>query len=68
MDNYRRRVIDEQGELEARRGRLSAFMGTATYGGLARPDRILLRMQYKVMGLYSEILLERIKGFSDAER
>lgn len=60
---HQQRVIDEKTDLDDRRARLAAFIGTDTHCGLPEAERARLRLQLGVMALYSEILEDRIAAF-----
>ena len=63
---YQQRVIDECDALTTKAGALWLFMGTPTYRALDTAERTRLRLQWKVMQLYAEILRDRI-GVFDGE-
>lgn len=65
MQPFQQRVIDERLELNNRRNKLIAFIETLAFQQLPPADRRRLQQQEYVMGLYSEILGERISAFSD---
>jgi hypothetical protein len=64
MKEYQQRVVEEKQQLDARRDRLMAFMArNPSFYNLPYDERDRLRRQYHVMGLYAEILGQRIAVF-----
>lgn len=61
---HQQRVVDEKTELDAKRERLLSFLNTDTFRGLDQAEKDRLRTQHAVMGLYSDILHQRISAFS----
>jgi hypothetical protein len=57
------RVRIEKNELDAKIGKLSAFLGTATFYGLNSIDKSALFKQLDAMNEYSSALLFRISRF-----
>lgn len=60
--SYIDRVIQERAYLGTKMGRLSVFLGSAAYDGVPRDERDRLRLQYKAMEMYWEILDVRIEA------
>jgi hypothetical protein len=56
-----KRLIKEKADLEIKRNKLNTFLGSERFAQLKRPERILMRQQYKVMTEYQGILGERLK-------
>jgi hypothetical protein len=61
---YQQRVVDEKAELDEKREKLLAFFNTDLFRGLGQSEKDRLRIQYSVMGVYSEILHQRVTAFS----
>jgi hypothetical protein len=61
---YQQRVVDEKAELDEKREKLLAFFNTDLFHGLGQAEKDRLRIQHSVMGVYSEILHQRITAFS----
>lgn len=57
------RVVEEKKELDEKRQKLETFFGTPMFQGLRDSERCLLRLQHSIMGIYSDILNQRIRGF-----
>ena len=64
MQPYQQRVVTEKIELDGKRAKLAAFIGTEAWEQLSDADQTALRCQLHVMNLYSEILGVRISAFS----
>jgi crAss001_48 related protein len=65
MDAYQQRVIAECANLEAQTGKLAAFIGSnSIFKELSQEQQFLMRLQHTVMGMYCDILHERIKLFT----
>ena len=60
---YQQRVIDEKIELDDKRAKLQAFLGSDKLAALPEAEQFRLRTQYSVMSLYSDILAARIATF-----
>jgi hypothetical protein len=63
MAPHQQRVIDEKTELDDKREKLLAFFNTDLFRGLDQAEKDRLRTQHGVMGVYSEILHQRIAAF-----
>jgi len=63
MEQYQQRVVDEKNELDTRRGRLLLFFNSDLFRSLDQAEKDRLRTQYSVMGVYSDILNQRISAF-----
>ncbi|MBB2928375.1 crAss001_48 related protein [Paraburkholderia silvatlantica] len=61
---HQQRVIDEKTELDEKLTKLSAFVGTPIFSGLAEEERERLAAQARAMGEYSRILGDRIAAFA----
>lgn len=64
MSTYQERVIEEKRELDEKHQKLLEFFNTDIFRGLAQAEKDRLRTQHSVMGVYSEILHQRISAFS----
>jgi hypothetical protein len=64
MQPHEQRVVDEQAELDGKRVKLEAFLGTPTFAGLPTVEQGRLIAQCSVMQAYSEILGDRIAAFA----
>lgn len=62
---HQQRVVNEKNELDDKRGKLSSFFNTDLFRGLDQAEKDRLRTQHSVMGVYSEILHQRICAFKD---
>jgi hypothetical protein len=60
---WRDMVVDERDELQFRRGRLWAFINGPHFSSVGLVDQGLLRIQYGAMGVYEDILTQRIERF-----
>jgi hypothetical protein len=60
MKDHMARVVDEAIELDDKRAKLLAFFKSDTYRDLDQAERNILRIQYSVMTVYSDILHQRI--------
>jgi hypothetical protein len=65
MEPHQKRVVDERAELDLRRDNLAKFMTTDVFWSLDRAESDRLRTQHSVMGVYSDILSQRIAAFTD---
>lgn len=63
LQPYQQRVMQEKKELDEKRQGLLAFLRTQTYNDLGLAERDRLTIQSNIMGLYSEILRQRIVAF-----
>ena len=63
LQPHQQRVVDEKQSLDEKRGKLNAFLETATFHSLSYKQRYLLNRQSMLMDLYSEVLGERIQAF-----
>lgn len=66
MAPHQQRVVDEKAELDEKREKLLAFFNTDLFRGLDQAEKDRLRTQHGVMGVYSEILHQRISAFPTA--
>lgn len=63
MQEYQKRVVDEQQVLEEKAQALYAFLASKTFNELDCDEQELLKMQYYSMMVYSGILVKRIAKF-----
>jgi hypothetical protein len=61
---HQQRVFEERSQLEQKIIKLTAFVDTATFMGLARADQSLLLEQLGHMRAYSGVLGARISRFN----
>jgi hypothetical protein len=66
MVPHQQRVVNEKAELDEKREKLLAFFNTDLFRGLDQAEKDRLRTQHGVMGVYSEILHQRISAFPTA--
>ena len=64
MQEFQQRVMDEKKDLDGNRERLLAFFNTDVFRGLNQAEKDRLRTQHGVMGVYSDILGQRITAFA----
>lgn len=64
MEDWKKRVIEEEKELNEKIVKLSNFGNTDTFKNLDITDKFLLERQYQVMKDYDSILKSRIERFS----
>lgn len=64
MQPHQQRVADEQAELDGKRAKLEAFLGTPTFAGLETAEQGRLIAQCSVMQAYSDVLGDRIAAFA----
>lgn len=64
MEMYQQRVVDEKTELDNKRNKLLAFFNTDEFRRLDQAEKDRLRTQNGIMGVYTEILQQRITAFS----
>lgn len=64
MKAYQSRVLAEKAELDIKIERLREFITGGTFGELCGDEQRWLRRQEAIMGLYSDVLDERIRMFS----
>jgi hypothetical protein len=64
MEAHQAKVMAEKEKLDSKIERLRAFIAGDTFGGLSEAERRRLRRQEAIMGLYSDVLNERIIAFS----
>jgi hypothetical protein len=62
-DPYQQRVVDEKKDLDDKRAKLLSFFNTDLFRGLDQAEKDRLRTQHSIMGVYSEILHQRISAF-----
>lgn len=60
---HQERVVTEKNELDDKRKKLTAFIGSDVWRGLAEIEQSRLNRQLGAMTLYSNILKERIASF-----
>jgi len=65
MEDYQKRVVDEQAELAKKLTALNEFICSESYKSLSVFQQRLLFYQAKAMGMYSEILWDRISDFTE---
>lgn len=63
MKAYQARVVAEKKELDGKIERLRIFIGGDGFGVLSHAEQRRLRRQEAIMGLYSDVLDERIRDF-----
>ena len=63
MEDYQKRVIAEQKELDSKIVKLDAFVSSYQYSVLTKPERDMMRRQRVAMVNYSNVLGERIRLF-----
>lgn len=65
LQPHQQRVVEEADLLEEKIRKLTAFVAVPNlvFDGLDRAEQRRLKMQYAVMGLYAEILQDRIDHF-----
>lgn len=63
MKPHQERVIQEKLELDEKRNKLQAFIDGDVFKTIDGTEQLRLRQQIWVMGLYSQILGERIAAF-----
>jgi hypothetical protein len=63
MQPHQERVVAEKAELDNKRGKLAAFVGTEPWRNLDEDEKGRLERQLEVMNEYSEILGDRIAAF-----
>jgi hypothetical protein len=61
--SFQKRVIEEKADLDEKRRKLLAFSTTDAFRRLDQAEKDRLRTQHSVMGVYSEILHQRIAAF-----
>jgi hypothetical protein len=66
MEEWQKRVIEEQKDLSGKITKLSNYIGAnASRTGTSVGGLMILSRQLKVMCEYNEILKERIEGFNE---
>lgn len=60
MGTFLERLVQEQKELNEKLTKLRDFIGTENFLKLKEADQLLLKMQYKYMDQYNDILCIRI--------
>jgi hypothetical protein len=63
MKPHEIRVVEEKSELDGKRAKLAAFIGTEFEQSLPQEERQRLRIQLDTMRWYSEVLGDRIEWF-----
>ena len=64
MQPHQERVVTEKKELDAKRDKLTSFIGGEVYRTLNEQEQSRLNRQLEAMSLYSDILCERIAAFT----
>jgi len=64
LQPHQQRVVDEKKELDDKREKLLTFINGQIFRNLEQAEKDRLLTQYGVMGVYSEILHQRIRAFS----
>lgn len=62
MEDYQKRVVEEKKELDVKIDKLSDFLNRTA--GLPQAEVARMDRQVIYMGLYSEVLAERIENFA----
>lgn len=65
MNDYKQRVKNEKAELDERKSKLDAFLGSEFIENVATDEQERLKRQLVVMEEYSSILQERIEAFEE---
>ena len=65
MEVYQARVMAEKEDLDAKIDRLQAFIETPKFKDLSTAEQRRMRRQIAIMGLYSDVLDERILAFEE---
>jgi len=63
MEPHQQRVVEEKTELDDKRSKLLSFFNTDLFRGLDQAEKDRLRTQHGIMGIYSDILNQRIAAF-----
>lgn len=63
LEPYQERVVAEKAELDERRAKLVAFLASPAVGVITMPEQERLHQQAVTMGVYSDILRERIEAW-----
>ena len=63
MLDFQERVIKERDELGEKKIALHKFFGTEVFSNLPVDEQVRLRLQHEYMGLYYEVLADRIQKF-----
>ena len=63
MEAYQVRVIQEAAELNDKRTKLAAFIGTEIFAKLTKEEQHRMERQCGIMNAYAEVLGERISAF-----
>lgn len=66
MQPHQQRVVDEKADLDDKRAKLLAFFNTDLFRGLDQAEKDRLRTQHGIMGVYADILNQRIAAFLSA--
>lgn len=66
LQPHQQRVVDEKKELDDKREKLLTFINGSVFRNLNQAEKDRLITQYGVMGIYSEILHQRIRAFSSS--
>lgn len=64
MEGFQQRVVDEKAALDDKIEKLSKFSEGDIFDGLPEAEQVRLEHQIEFMGLYSDVLGERIAAFS----
>lgn len=63
MIEYQERVVKEKADLDEKRTNLLNFFNTDTFRNLDQAEKDRMRVQHSIMGVYSEVLHQRIAAF-----
>ncbi len=63
MNEYQDRVRKEKLDLDEKRASLISFFNTDIFRQLDQAEKDRMRTQHSIMGVYSEILHQRISAF-----
>ena len=67
MAPHQQRVFYEKKDLDEKRSKLLEFFNTELFRSLDQAEKDRLRSQHGVMGVYSEILHQRLAALSEKE-
>ena len=65
MQEHQERVVNEKNDLDAKLGKLRAFIGSEMFDSVPMGEQNRLRRQELIMELYSDVLAERISFFTE---
>lgn len=63
MLSYQNRVVQDMSDLKAKLQSMHDFMSTIDYQHLSKVEQELLHKQSVIMGVYADVLVERIELF-----